>query len=568
MKAAIYARYSSENQRPESIKDQVSACRKLARERGWAIPEDCVFMDQAASGARKDRTGLSALLAAAEESRFTVVLVDDLSRLARDNYLMLSVLGELRFKGVRVVSVADGLDSDDEEATLGIQIRGIFNELQLQDLRKKTLRGQLGQKERGFFVGERTFGYRSVPVGEMRLDKKGRPRPDGYRMEIEPSEAEVVLRVFREFADGRPLTRIVKRLNEEGILGQFRSTQRWSPATVTRILRNEKYAGRWIWNRTETRRDPRTGRRRPFPKPESEWVIRDDECLRIVPKKIWDRVQEKLQQTKRVWPGRSGQRGFEGQQGSRVRVYPTQLLSGAMTCGACGNAIAQVSGKAGGYYGCLGAAKKACDNRLLVRRTLAERLVVDAVRREVSNRERVAYLLDRVAAEVKHLVSDLPETLTLKKAELEAAERKLGNFVEFIGQGRGSRALADALEVTERRATELRAEVAELEASRSRTFEPPAVAWVTERLATLQQVLERRTERSALLLRKVLGPIRLEPVRGDIGKPFYRARTSLDVVALLEDEGPQEGANAGSNALREWSQGESNPRLRRERPPS
>ena len=201
-----------------------------------------------------------------------------------------------------------------------------------------------------------------------------------------------------------------------------------------------------------------------------------------------------------------------------------------------------MSGKAGGYYGCLGAAKKACDNRLLVRRTLAERLVVDAVRNEVSNAESIEYVLDRVAAEVKRLVSDLPETLALKRADLDSVERKVANFVEFIGQGRGSRALADALEVSERRATELRAEVAELEASHLKTFEPPPVAWVTERLATLQEVLDRRTERSALLLRKVLGPIRLEPVRGDIGKPYYRARTSLDLLALFEDEGPQQGA--------------------------
>ncbi len=67
------------------------------------------------------------------------------------------------------------MDSTDEESTLAIQVRGIFNELQLRDL-KKTLRGQIGQKERGFFVGEKTFGYRSVPVGEMRMNKKGRPR--------------------------------------------------------------------------------------------------------------------------------------------------------------------------------------------------------------------------------------------------------------------------------------------------------------------------------------------------------------------------------------------------------
>ncbi len=203
MKAAVYARYSSENQRPESIDDQILACRKLAEQRAFTIDERHIFMDRATSGARKDRPGLNQLLAASESGEFQLVMVDDLSRLARDNFLMLSLLAELRFKGLEVVSVADGLETEDEENMLGIQIRGIFNELQLRDLRKKTLRGQLGQKQRGFSVGERTFGYRSFPVGEMRLDKKGRPRPDGYRIEIDPVEAATVLRIFREFAKGR-----------------------------------------------------------------------------------------------------------------------------------------------------------------------------------------------------------------------------------------------------------------------------------------------------------------------------------------------------------------------------
>lgn len=240
MRAAIYARYSSENQRPESIEDQVAACRRLAAERGFTVLDGHIYADQAQSGARRDRQGLAALLAAAQTREFEVLLVDDLSRLARDNYLMLSVLAELHFEGVRIVSVADGLDSNDEESTLGIQIRGIFNELQLRDLKKKTLRGQMGQKQRGFSVGERTYGYRSVPVGTIRMDKKGRPRPDGYRMEIEPREAGVVLRIFKACADGLSLIRIVRMLNEEAVPGRIRSSKGWSPATVSRLLGNEK----------------------------------------------------------------------------------------------------------------------------------------------------------------------------------------------------------------------------------------------------------------------------------------------------------------------------------------
>ncbi len=560
MRAAIYARYSSENQRPESIEDQVGACRRLAAERGFRVLEDHVYADQAQSGARRDRVGLGALIAAAQNEQFDVVLVDDLSRLARDNYLMLSVIAELHFEGVRVVSVADGLDSEDEEATLGIQIRGIFNELQLRDLKKKTLRGQRGQKERGFSVGERTFGYKSVPVGTIRMDKKGRPRPDGYKMEIEPREAAVVLRIFKACGDGLSLTRIVSMLNEDGTPGRMRTAKGWSPATVSRILDNEKYVGIWVWNKTESRRDPRTGRRRRFTKPESEWVVQEDESLRIVPKALWEQVRARRQEVRRSWPGGSGRRGFSHQQGSREQHFPTHLLSGSMVCGRCGATIAQVSGKAGGYYGCLGAAKGACDNKMLVRRKLAETIILNAVREQMSRAEHIRYLLEQVEAEVARLYAHVPEAVRTKEAELGAEERRLANFVDFIGEGRGSQALGKALVETERRVEALREELDGLRRSREKVFQAPPVEWIEERLAGMQEVLEQRTDRSALLLRSLLGQIRLEPTQGEIGRPYYLARTSLDTLALLAPPPGQGGPDGGSNGLRWWRRRESNPR--------
>ena len=118
MRAAIYARYSSENQRPESIEDQISSCRRFATDNGFTVLKDHAHTDYALSGSRKDRDGLNALIAASESKEFEVVLIDDLSRLARDNFLMLSVISNLHFQGIRIVSVSDGLDSDDEESKL------------------------------------------------------------------------------------------------------------------------------------------------------------------------------------------------------------------------------------------------------------------------------------------------------------------------------------------------------------------------------------------------------------------------------------------------------------------
>jgi site-specific DNA recombinase len=559
MAAAIYAHYSSENQRPESIDDQVSACRKLAKLRSLTILDDHIYADQAQSGARSDRPALAALMTAARAGEFDVVLVDDLSRLARDNHLMLSIIAELHFEGIRMISVADGLDGTDEESTLAIQVRGIFNELQLRDLKKKTLRGQIRQKERGFFVGEKTFGYRSVPVGEMKMDKKGRPRPDGYKMEIEPKEAAIILRIFTSYAEGMPLTQIVKTFNQENVPGSIRSAQGWSPATISRILDSEKYAGRWIWIKTESRRDPKTGRRRRFEKPESEWVITEDEELRIVPKQLWETVRELGEQMHRTWPGGNGKRGFSTEQGSRQAHFPTHLLAGSMVCGSCGATIAQVSGKSGGYYGCIAATKGACDNKTLVRRTLAEKVMLGAIQEQIADPEHVAYVLRQVEHEIAELRSDLPDTLKLKETELSAEQRRLANFVDFIGEGRGSQALAKALVETEHRVDQLADEVDALRRGRDKIFRPPPIEWIKDRLNNIQQVLEQRTARSAQTLRSLLGPIRLELVTPDIGRPFYRAVTTLDALALIE-EPPPAGAEGGSNSLQRWRRRELNPR--------
>jgi hypothetical protein len=362
----------------------------------------------------------------------------------------------------------------------------------------------------------------ATPIGEIRLDKKGRPRPDGYKMMIDPAEAAVVQRIFSEFTDGSSESAIVRRLNTSGIRGRRRAKAGWSPATIHRILRNEKYVGRWVWNRTETRRDPKTGRRRQFPKSEAEWIVNHDESLRIVAQALWDAAQNRLQAVSATWPGGTGKRGFEGQKGGRSVHYPKSLLSGAMKCGVCGSAMAKVSGKNGGYFGCLGAAKGACDNKILVRAHVVERVVLAAVRDLLTTRENLDYVFDRLKEEVAALSATTPEDVRMREAEYESEMRRIDNFVEFIADGRGSKALAEALQKSEERAEKLRVELEALRRTRDDGFGLPPRVWMEEGLASLKQLLERQTERSGLLLRKLLGTVEMHPVKPDIGRPYYR----------------------------------------------
>jgi hypothetical protein len=287
-------------------------------------------------------------------------------------------------------------------------------------------------------------------------------------------------------------------------------------------------------------------------------MVREDEALRIVAQPLWEAPAASDGDASHL-PG-DGKRGFSKGRGSRQKHFPTHLLAGSMVCGCCGATIAQASGKAGGYYGCLAATKGACENKTLVRRTLAELVIIDAVIAQIDDPEAIAYVLKRVEEEITKLRADLPDTLKLKEAELTAEQRRLANFVDFIGEGRGSQALAKALVETERRVDVLSEEVESLSRSREKIFRPPPIEWIKDRVDHLQEAPEQRTARSAQALRNILGPIRLEPVTPDIGRPFYRAITSIDALALTE--APPAGAEGGSNSLQRWTNREQDPTVK------
>jgi len=215
MKAAIYARYSSENQSEKSIDDQIRMCRKYCTENEITVCENHLYTDEALSGSLINRPGLQALEKAAENKEFDCVLVDDLSRLSRSNHQMLTLVLKFNYLQIKIISVADGICTDDENSKLGIQIRGLVNELYLDDLRKKTMRGLEGQKLRGYSAGENVYGYSTQPVGELKLNKRGQAKYEGKVHKINPEEAEIIRRIFREFISGNSIHKIAVKLNEE-----------------------------------------------------------------------------------------------------------------------------------------------------------------------------------------------------------------------------------------------------------------------------------------------------------------------------------------------------------------
>jgi hypothetical protein len=96
---------------------------------------------------------------------------------------------------------------------------------------------------------------------------------------------------------------------------------------------------------------------------------------------------------------------------------------------------------------------------------------------------------------------------------------------------------------------------------RGKLFQVPPPEWIQERLTKLKEILERNSERSGLLLRKLLGPLRLEPTcAGDNDRPYYKATTSLNTLALVAPVIEGEVGEGSSNSLQWWTRWDSNPR--------
>ena len=247
---ALYARYSSDNQRDASIEDQLRICRERAEREGWMIVDS--YCDRSISGASLIRPGIQALMADAQANRFDIVLSESLDRISRDQEDIAGIYKRFTFVGVRIVTLSEG---DINELHIGL--KGTMGALYLKDLADKTRRGLRGRIEEGKSGGGNSYGYRVIRKFE----------PDGTPIcgdrEIEPVEASVIKRIFTDYASGKSPRAIAHELNAEGIVGP--RGNEWGPSTLNGnvkrgngILNNELYIGRLIWNRQRFLKDRET----------------------------------------------------------------------------------------------------------------------------------------------------------------------------------------------------------------------------------------------------------------------------------------------------------------------
>ena len=361
MRAAIYARYSSDLQREASIEDQLEVCRRYANVQGWAVVE--TYTDAAISGASRFRPSFQKLIADASRNKFDIVICEAIDRLGRRLADTADLQDQLAFHKIRLFTPSIG-----EITTIHIAVMGMMAQIALKDLGEKTKRGQMGRVLKGRIPAGISYGYRAISSEDN----------DGGAREIIPEEASIIKRIFSEYANGKTPEAIARDLNHEGVLGP--EGREWSNTTIrgqnqrgTGILNNSLYRGMLEWNRCSYTKDPRTGKRVARPNPPELWERAQVPHLRIIDDALWERVKSRqvkirARQTQPVGTGIENYNPLNQAHRSRY------LLSGLLRCGCCNGDFTIVSKN---RFGCSTRKRKGtCDNALSISRKEIEARVL------------------------------------------------------------------------------------------------------------------------------------------------------------------------------------------------
>ena len=446
LRAALYARYSSDQQRAASIEDQFRICREHAEREGWKLAG--TYRDAAVSGASVIlRPGVQALLDDARRGRFEIVVAEALDRVSRDQADVAVLYKHLRFAGVMIVTLSEG-----EINELHVGLKGTMNALFLKDLAAKTHRGLRGRIENGKSGGGRSYGYDVVKLH----DDAGEPIRGERR--INETEAAIVRRIFREFAAGTSPRAIARRLNEEGIPGA--KGKLWSDSVLrghakrgTGLLNNELYIGRLIWNRQRFMKNPETGKRVPRINPPEDWIVTEVPELRIVDDELWQAAKARQGEIAEIYATTiaATQQAHANRLNSTHR--PRHLLSGLLECGVCGGPYAM---RGQDRYGCSRHVMTgSCSNGRGIGRAVIEERVLAGLKDKLMAPDAAAEAMKAYVEETNRLNRERRASGAADRKELADIEKKIRAMVTVIEDGGYARGMMDRMRELEARQDEL-----------------------------------------------------------------------------------------------------------------
>ena len=403
--AVIYARFSSHNQREESIDAQVRACKEYAEKKGLQVVE--IYTDSAKTGTNTDREGFQQMLGDSAKGKFRYLIVHKLDRFSRDVYDSEVAQKTLKVNGVTLLSAIENLDGS-PESNLSARIFGSMNQFYSENLAREVMKGM------------KESAYKATHLG-------GTP-PLGYDVNperkyvINEPEAQIVRAIFTKYADGVGYDGILRYLNGRGF--KTKRGNAFGNNSLYSILENEKYVGTFVFNK-KLEKDV-SGKRNPQWKPKEEWIIVENAMPAIVDKETFAKVQAKMEANAR--------------RGGRFKAREIYLLSGLVYCGECGFSMYGNTRPSGrnktrySSYRCSNRANhKGCSNKEL-RKEYVDNFVLDRLYDSLFSDCAISKLADMLTEYNRKKAAESNDELSIAKRELEDVNQKIRKVVQLVSE--------------------------------------------------------------------------------------------------------------------------------------
>ncbi len=506
---ASYARFSSDLQREEGIRDQQRDCRVAAEKNGHQILVEFEYSDEAVSGTKLRRTGLDQLLRDAEAGEFNVLYFHSLSRLARESVITMPMLKQLVHNfGVRVISVTEGIDSDRDGWEVIASIMSLLHERYIKELSANVFRGQEGTVLSGYAVGDHCFGYTTEPIEGTEVTRRGKNAKPRMRYVIDPVTSAWVVRIFFWFVrEGRSIRWITRELNRRKAPKDHRSTTpNWHHSQVAGVLGRVKYVGTWPWGERKNARDPLTGqvRQEERSQEECEKWIRNFPDLRIVEDNVFDEAQRLLDANfERHVETRCDNGTLAGSE--RGSSAPRHLLSRLIRCGEC-DATFYVGGTNGKYLFCPNYSKGLCGCKTQLRRDRAEAMILEQIgKRILASDEWFAATFESVLRSWREGVQQRPTELAAAENSLADIDRKIKRLVDRIESGDNDASIGDRLSQRRSERRNQQKNIDRLRKASEQNLPEPNEEWLRTELQQFGKDLHTDIPAAASALRSLVG---------------------------------------------------------------
>ncbi len=366
LRVAAYCRVSTdEDEQINSYKAQIEYyTEKINKNPEWQMAG--IFADEGISGTQaKKRPEFLKMIRQCRQGKIDLILTKSFSRFARNTVDSVDYIRELRALGIGVVSEKENMNTLNEDSEMLITILSCFAQAESESISKNVSWGV-----------RQSFKNGKVPIKYSTL--LGYRKGKNDLPEIIPDEAEIVKEIFRSYLDGMSLKQIADSLNSRGIKTKHKNTT-WKPEVVKGILKNEKYSGDAILQKTYvtdciTKKTRKNNGELPM------YIVKNHHDP-IISRNDFNRVQEEM--ARRSAKLNIAEKLTKTEQGKYSAKY---ALSELLICGECGTHYRRVTWTAKGFkeikWRCINRiqyGKKECHNSPTIDEQPLQKAIVNAI---------------------------------------------------------------------------------------------------------------------------------------------------------------------------------------------